>query len=139
MDKVKAGEYFDVSGKNVQHFSMVSPEGRDIKGWICKSRGSNMGSMIIESVDEIETLQFIRGMPKIQYLDERETPLIPNVLNKEDGTNIVHYPLIVNGECVETLFKTRLMPYCNDNWLVKIDEVITRIKVFHANFLSTYA
>ena len=111
MQKGLVAEIFDVSGKNIQKFSMVTPDKHDVKGWICKSRGSNMGSLIIEEVDSVETYQFCRGMPKIKYLDEREEPEVPYVLDKLDGTNIIHFPLIVDGECIETLFKTRLMPY----------------------------
>lgn len=125
MEIEKASELFGVSGKNVEHFSITTPAENLVNGWICKSRGSNMGSLIIDTVNGIETWQFARGMPKIQYLDKRDDPSMPHILNKEDGTNIVHYPLIVDGEVMETLFKTRMMPNCNENWLVKIYEVIT--------------
>jgi hypothetical protein len=125
VQKELVAEIFGTSGKNIQHFTMDTPEKRKVEGWICKSRGSNMGSLIIENVDGVNVDSFIRGMPKIKYLDEREEPSIPYVLNKEDGTNIVHFPLIVDNDCVETLFKTRLMPYANPNWMTKIEEVIT--------------
>ncbi|KYC46744.1 MAG: hypothetical protein AMQ22_02058 [Candidatus Methanofastidiosum methylothiophilum] len=126
LNKEKASEMFGVSGKNVQHFKIDTPDKNHVEGWICKSRQSNMGSLIIDTVNFVKTWQFVRGMPKLQYLDERDEPTLPTILHKEDGTNIVMFPLLFNeGEYAETLFKTRLMPYCNDNWLVKIKEVIT--------------
>ena len=84
--KEKASEMFGVSGKNIQHFKMETPDKNLVEGWICKSHGSNMGSLIIDTVNNQESWQFVRGMPKIQYLDERNTPEVPHVLQKEDGT-----------------------------------------------------
>jgi hypothetical protein len=124
IEKTKAAEMFGVNGKNIQHFKMETPDKNLVEGWICKSRGSNMGSLIIDTVNNQESWQFVRGMPKIQYLDERNTPETPHVLQKEDGTNIVMFPLLQNESCIEVLFKTRLMPECNDNWMNKIEQVI---------------
>lgn len=127
LNKKKASEMFGVSGKNVQHFKMDTPDKNHVEGWICKSRQSNMGSLIIDTVNFVKTWQFVRGMPKLQYLDnDKDNPQDVNILHKEDGTNIVMFPLLFNeGEYAETLFKTRLMPYCNDNWLDKVNKVIT--------------
>lgn len=122
--KEKASEMFGVSGKNIQHFKMETPDKNLVEGWICKSRGSNMGSLIIDTVNNQESWQFVRGMPKIQYLDDRTTPETPHVLQKEDGTNIVMFPLLHDESCMEVLFKTRLMPDCGQNWMDKIEQVI---------------
>lgn len=122
--KEKASEMFGVSGKNIQHFKMETPDKNLVEGWICKSRGSNMGSLIIDTVNNQESWQFVRGMPKIQYLDDRTTPETPHVLQKEDGTNIVMFPLLQDESCIEVLFKTRLMPDCGQNWMDKIEQVI---------------
>jgi hypothetical protein len=124
IEKGKAAEMFGVSGKNIQHFKIKTPESNHVEGWICKSRGSNMGSLIIDTVNGKESWQFVRGMPKIQYLDDRDTPNFPHVMQKEDGTNIVMFPLLQDGVCMEVLFKTRLMPECGQNWIDKIEEVI---------------
>lgn len=72
MEKAKACELFDTSGKNVNHFKVTTYGGHDIEGWICKSRGTKMGSLIIETVDGKETLQYVQGMPKIKYYDSRD-------------------------------------------------------------------
>lgn len=125
MEKEKAAELFDVSGKNIQHFKTDTREGNKIEGWICKSHGSNMGSMIIESVNGIETLQFVRGMPKIHYLDENTDLSTPTILNKEDGTNVLMYPLMLNGDCLEVCFKTRLMPSLQNKFMKRVNLAIT--------------
>lgn len=124
IEKEKASEMFGVSGKNIQHFKMDTPEGNHVEGWICKSRGSNMGSLIIDTVNNQDSWQFVRGMPKIKYLDDRDALELPHVLQKEDGTNIVMFPLLQDGGCDEVLFKTRLMPDCGQNWMDKIEQVI---------------
>lgn len=131
--KEKAAEMFGVRGKNIQHFKMETPENNHVEGWICKSRGSNMGSLIIDTINNEESWQFVRGMPKIKYLDDRDTPELPHVLHKEDGTNIVMFPLIQDGNCIEVCFKTRLMPDCGQNWMDKIEQVI---KPNHYNVIS---
>jgi hypothetical protein len=111
MDKEMAAEVFDTSMKNTKGFKMETPEGNEVEGYICKNRKFNMGSLIINKVNGIETGQYVQGMPKIGYLD-RYTPLIenPKVFRKADGSNMVMYPLIVDGECIEVLFKTRNTP-----------------------------
>jgi hypothetical protein len=124
IEKEKASEMFGVSGKNIQHFKMETPDKNLVEGWICKSRGSNMGSLIIDTVNSQDSWQFVRGMPKIKYLDDRDVPELPHVLQKEDGTNIVMFPLLQDGACMEVLFKTRLMPDCGQNWMDKIEQVI---------------
>ena len=128
MEKEKASELFGVSSKNVNKFTETTPEGNDLTGFICKSRGSNMGAMIIDTVNGHETHQFVRGMPKLHYLTDRDTiDSNPYVLSKLDGTNIVAYPLMVNPDqgTKEVLFKTRLMPHAKDGWMQKINQVFT--------------
>lgn len=85
MEKAKACELFDTSGKNVNHFKVTSYGGHDIEGWICKSRGTKMGSLIIETVDGKETLQYVQGMPKIKYYDSRDEIGTPTIFEKYDG------------------------------------------------------
>jgi hypothetical protein len=138
LEKEKAIEMFGVSNKHVHHFTMTTPEEHEVTGYISKSRESTMGSLIIDEVDGKQTLQYIQGMPKIHYLDERTELSTPNILEKSDGTNIVMAPLIVDGEHIETLFKTRGMPYCQEQWMEKIKQVITdnNYKAIEENNLS---
>lgn len=119
--KQKASELLDTTGKNINHFTTTTNEGREIKGWICKSRGHKMGSLIIETVDDVETLQYVQGMPKIKYYDQREIipGTIPHIFEKYDGTNIVAFPLIVDGIVEEVIFKSRGLPQAEGPYLSK--------------------
>lgn len=85
MNKEEASAIFETSTKDVHKFSIETPEKNQISGFICKSRGSRMGSLIIEYVNNRETLQYVQGMPKIQYLDEKDDLSVPFVLDKADG------------------------------------------------------
>lgn len=123
MEKAKACELFDTSGKNVNHFKVSSYGGHDLEGWICKSRGHKMGSLIIETVDGKETLQYVQGMPKIKYYDSRDEFTTPHIFEKYDGTNIVAFPLIVDGIVEEVMFKTRGLPQADKGFYDKTMEV----------------
>lgn len=119
--KEKASEMFGVPRKEVHHFTIQTPEKNEVKGWICKAHNSRLGSMIIDSVNGNDSLQFVRGMPKVHYLSQSNVLELPNVLNKEDGSNIVMFPLMLEGECIEVLFKARLMADLSGKWMKKLD------------------
>lgn len=123
--KQKASKLFDTTGKNIHHFTTTTNEGREIKGWICKSRGHKMGSLIIETVDDIETLQYVQGMPKLKYYDQREISpgTTPYIFEKYDGTNIVAFPLMVDGVVEEVIFKSRGLPQAEGSFLSKTLEL----------------
>ena len=70
IDKIFAADLFSVAPKNVEKFTVITPEKRTVVGYKCRSRGNMYGSLIIDTVDDIQTMQFIRGMPKIQYYDK---------------------------------------------------------------------
>lgn len=127
MEKAKAAEYFGVSGSNIKHFRTVTPEnGYELEGWINKTRGTNLGSLIINTVDGVQTDQFVRGMPKIAYFSKQYTEgldepanIIP--LHKEDGTNIVAFPLMgKEGTCREVLYKSRGLPNLDKQFHSKV-------------------
>jgi len=123
----KASEYLGVSKKNLQRFEIVTPMKHEVKGWIVKSRTFKMGSLLIDYVDGKETLQYVQGMPKLHYYEGEEfVDVSINLFDKADGTNILFYPLIKDGEVVEVLAKTRLMPIIQKKWedlLKKIENV----------------
>lgn len=129
ISREEASIILDTSMKNVQHFTMETPDFNEVTGWISKSHKKSMGSMIIEYVNGYKAVQFVTATPKLTYLDhsyEKYVLKYPHALNKEDGTNILMYPLVDhNGNIIEVLFKTRLMPNLNENWQKKVDEVIT--------------
>jgi len=111
MEREEFAELVDTSVKNIHPFEIESPQGRQVQGYICKSRGGHMGSLMITQVDKEMVEQYVQGMPKITYPDMRHELELPTVRLKEDGTNILMYPLKnQKGEIVEVLMKTRLMP-----------------------------
>lgn len=130
-----AAEIFDTSEKNTKAFTLETPGGNVVKGFICKNRKFNMGSLIIDTVNDIETGQYVQGMPKISYMD-RNTPFIKNpaAFRKADGSNMLLFPLIVKGEVIEVLEKTRGTPTVDkklkqlnaeiieDKWISAVEE-----------------
>lgn len=126
MEREEVADLFGVSPKHMHRCEFESNENLLIKGWICKHRGSQMGSIMIESVDETETMQYVTGMPKINYITTRDEIKDPYIIAKEDGTNIVHAPIIVEGDVVDTFFKTRLMPQVQPRWMVLLNDVVTK-------------
>lgn len=126
MEKEKACELIGTSSSNLKKFTMETKDKNIVKGFICKSRGEKMGSLLIDTVNDVETHQYVQGMPKIKYLDQRyaNEVSIPNVLHKEDGTNVVAFPLIDNyGEWMETCFKSRGLPNLDNPFLNMVGEI----------------
>ena len=106
---------------NVKRFDQLSPEGNDYGGYISKSHGYHMGSLVIDTVNEEKTLQVVQGMPKLQYLTKHSDELtIPKIYEKLDGSNIVMFPLLENGKCIEVLFKTRGTPTVQNKLMERV-------------------
>lgn len=126
----KAASYLNVQVQDIKPFEVVTPKGNQLKGWIVQSRTKKMGSLLIETANGKRTLQYVTGMPKIHYNDEMQWDLNSfenvRILEKVDGTNIVFFPLIIDGKVVEICSKTRLMPLTQDKWFPMINEVLAK-------------
>lgn len=108
IEKETAKEYFN--SNDIKRFSTVTPEGNNISGWICRSHNEFLGSLLIDTVNDVETTQFVRATPKFGYFDARYNDLqgVTHIVEKLDGTNILAFPLYnKNGECIEVCHKTR--------------------------------
>jgi len=124
LNKIKAAEMLGVEPKNIHQFKVETPEKRKLTGWIVGSRGFHMGSLLIETVDGEETLQYVQGMPKIHYLKDEIITENVQILDKPDGTNIVLFPLIINNEVEEVLCKTRMMPLADEQFTTLVERII---------------
>lgn len=111
MEKEEAIDIF--GSKHVSKFTDVeTPEGNLISGWMCRSRESMLGSLILTHTNEY---QLVRAFPKIHYMDkdweQRNRGHILNILEKRDGTCVQFYPLKDdNNEIIEVVPKTRETP-----------------------------
>jgi hypothetical protein len=84
IDEERAREILGLD--NVKRFDQLSPEDNDYGGYISKSHGYHMGSLVIDTVNEEETLQVVQGMPKLQYLTKHSDELtMPKIYEKLDG------------------------------------------------------
>ena len=123
----KASELSGIEKKNLREFNLVTPLKHEVRGYISLTRGLKMGSLIIDTVDGKQTLQYVQGMPKIHYVEANEfidkDNAVINLFDKADGTNILFFPLIKDNEVIEVLTKTRLMPSTQDKW----NEILKRI------------
>lgn len=126
----KVSKLLGLEKKNIQQFRETTPKGNKIEGWIVKERNERMGSLLVEKVNGKQTLQYVSGMPKIHYNDEVQFDLnvFENIrlLEKLDGTNVVFFPLIVDGKVIEVCTKTRLMPLSLPKWGEIIGEMIKK-------------
>lgn len=120
-----AEQIFETSKKNTQGFTETTPEGNTITGFISRSRGNQLGSLYITTVNGEPTGQYVKGMSKLKYWDNHEPKENILITLKEDGTNIAMYPLIDhNGEVIEVLCKTRGMPLADKEFQKKTDSII---------------
>ncbi|MBF4468819.1 MAG: hypothetical protein ISP01_05375 [Methanobrevibacter arboriphilus] len=120
-----AEKIFETSKKNIKGFTETTPEGNKITGFISRSRGNQLGSLYITSVNGEETGQYVKGMSKLKYWDNHTPKSSILITLKEDGTNIAMYPLIDhNGEVIEVLCKTRGMPLADKEFQNKANKII---------------
>ena len=130
LDEEKASLFLGVKKSDIRQFEVTTLKGNKLQGWIVQERSNKMGSLLIEKVNDIKTLQYVTGMPKIRYKEETTINLNScdgiQILEKLDGTNIVFFPLIVDGKVIEVCSKTRLMPLTREKWFHLINEAITK-------------
>ena len=119
-------EYFNGVGE--QHFNefhdVTTPEGNKISGYICTKRNYHLGSMVITSVNNEPTIQFVQSMPRIHYPNDSTSTYHLKTFEhiycyeKLDGTCIIMYNLFdQDGKFLETLFKTRNTVVAEDHIL----------------------
>lgn len=130
LDDDKAASFLGIEKSNIKSFDTVTPKGNRISGWIVLERADRMGSLLIDKVNGRKTLQYVTGMPKIHYNDELKLDLNSfdkiRILEKLDGTNLVFFPLIVDGKVIEVCSKTRLMVLTQEKWMPMINELLKR-------------
>lgn len=117
MNKEEACKYFDdIKPKHLAKFDAKTPEGHNIKGYICKKPNFYLGSLLITCLDGEEVTQFVQSFPKIHYYDKKDVTLNPNeeiysAYEKLDGSNIILYGLKdKEGKLIEIIPKTRNTP-----------------------------
>lgn len=122
IEKAKAAEILQMEGNSIARFDEVTRARNDFSGWISKSHGFHMGSLVIDTVNEEETLQVVQGMPKLQYLNKHSDEINdPSIFEKYDGTNIVMFPLLQDDECIEVLCKTRNTPRVQNKFYQRME------------------
>jgi len=92
-----------------REFNTTTPEMHKIKGKISIEHDQRLGSMVIEKVDGKKEKQFVPGFPRIGYM-ESQVEGVPLIFDKNDGTNILFYPLYIKGKLAEVVPKTRGVP-----------------------------
>jgi hypothetical protein len=121
-DKEYVAEAMNVSGGSLKRFSTKTPEGNCVKGWINKSSGYHMGSLFIDELNGSEHHQLIQGMPKLQYWNKDSFDIVdPKIFEKSDGSNVLGFPLMKDGECIEVLFKTRMTPMVQNKLMKRVE------------------
>lgn len=96
--------------KDVRVFDEVTPDGNRIKGEICMKQNRFYGSLHITSVNGEVHDQYVQSMPKIKYYESSDDiDLDYDIIayEKMDGSCLIIYPLIVDGEIIEIIPKTR--------------------------------
>lgn len=102
--------------KLLKEIEYETPEGHQVHALISRKPNRYLGSLLILSVDDEPTEQFVQGMPKIHYLDNYHTLktgdeyTFYDVYEKLDGTNICLYGLKdTEGTLIEIIPKSRNM------------------------------
>lgn len=123
-------EYFN--GVKIKHLKLIeytTPKGNNVKAIINKASTSTMGSLYIYEVNNEETNQFVRSMPKQHYWDNNhkiDATKGIDVYKKLDGSCIIIYALKNhNGEIIEIVPKSRNMPTLDANLQTMYDDCDT--------------
>ena len=106
--------FFDgkVKPKHLTSFDEVTPQGNGITGYLNQKPNKYLGSLVITSVNDEPTMQFVQSMPKIHYFNDSRDILVSDKIyfcyEKLDGSCLILYPLLnSNGEIIEIVPKTR--------------------------------
>lgn len=129
--------YFDdqVKPKHLKEFAVDTPEGNHIQGYINKKPNKYLGSMYIFKLNGVPTSQFVYSMPKIHYLDndyrlaDDDSYREYIAYEKLDGSCLIVYPLLLNGDVIEIVPKSRNTPVV-DKFLFKMYQLIDKSRLF---------
>lgn len=116
-------KYFNdsIKSKDLYRFQQETPQGNIVYGWISKSPGKFLSSMVLTKIETtnktIECERFIRGMPKQHYYDENTWALkeegdflLYRCYEKIDGTCLMFYVLYDDEDnLIEIVPRTRGM------------------------------
>jgi len=128
--------YFNdqVKPKHLREFTATTPEGNIIEGFINKKPNKYLGSMYIYSLNGLPTSQFVYSMPKIHYCDDKHRLFIDDeykeyiAYEKLDGSCLIVYPLLKNGQVIEVVPKSRNTPVV-DKFLLKMYRLIDKSRL----------
>ena len=128
-------KYFDnrVKPKHLTFFEETTPEGNIITGYISQKPNRYLGSMVILTVNNEESIQFIQSMPKIHYFQDEgdilkcENNIRYDCYEKLDGSCLILYPLKnKEGNTIEIVPKTRGRAVADEHFITlykKIDQL----------------
>jgi len=151
MDINDVATLFGVSPKNVDTFDRMDPfTNNKVKGFICRKRNKNGGSLVITNVNGKDTTQIIWATPKLAYpYKENSTDYIEfknvhsfTLIEKWNGMNVLFYKYYddKNNPCVTA--KSKGTPFINDgengNFLTLVKEAMnktTNWKVYFDNWM----
>lgn len=114
----------EVSARQWQAFSVVSPGGIPFSGYVCRQESAKLGMLAITEMAGESRLEFVYAMPKIHYPYHQDrdgsvrvvVPVAQNIVDarftlKLDGTAVIFYPLTDKaGNVLEVIPRTRLQP-----------------------------
>jgi hypothetical protein len=122
-DKVK--KRFDTEGgSQVKKVNIKTSKGYELKGYTSLKPNKQMGSIYIETIDDIKADTFIHGMPRLNYWDTYNNYLLDSNITiraKEDGTNISICAVPREDKFIDIIYKTRKVPNIAHKWQVKLD------------------
>lgn len=134
-DEISKKYFNGIKPKHLRDFSVKTPKGNTIKGFICKKPNHFLGSMLIQEVTweekdiTFETEQFIQAMPRMHYFDkfhemaiEEGTVMYP-VSEKLDGSCLILYGLYHEDEIIEIIPKTRGLPVADSHIIEMFHEL----------------
>lgn len=143
-------ERFKVKKENVKPFASIDTfnNNNKLEGYICASDGPHYGSMLITKINDVETEQWVLATPKLDYPFDRAkkwhfpSALELKIYNKLDGSNIVAYGYVFNGQKLVT-YKLRLNPIVQNSgrwgpFLDMLNELLSKYKDSIVQYVKTH-
>lgn len=143
-------------GYSIERFEEETWNGYKIAGWMSRAENFWKGSLLIDTITEPngrvrESMEYVQGMPKIMdiskwYRRMKADLSKDNVFltEKLDGTNIVFYPIFIDGEVVDVCVKTRGLPLIRrggpgEKWMELIKEACDIDEVVETVYREPYS
>ncbi len=129
LEKLSEKYFNNIKIKEFLYFNEETPKGNKISGYINRKPNRYLGSMIITSVNDNPTEQFIQSMPKIHYFKEpkdisAEMGMVNFCYEKLDGSCLIIYPLKnEKGDIIEIIPKTRGRPVADTHFMELFNKI----------------